>query len=79
LLRLRAAKHAGNTAVRVVFQYFGVNSALAAAAAQAKCAPALVKPGAEVREYSDRDRAKTAVGCAGEGFMDELVSVSAWC
>jgi hypothetical protein len=58
---------------------FGVNSALPAAAAQAKCAPALVKPGAEVREYSDRDRAKTAVGCAGEGFMDELVSVSAWC
>jgi len=76
---LRAAKHAGNTAVRVVFQYFGVNSALAAAAAQAKCAPALVKPGAEVREYSGRERAKTAVGCAGEGFMDELVSVSAWC
>jgi len=65
--------------VRVVFQYFGVNSALAAAAAQAKCAPALVKPGAEVREYSGRDRAKTAVGGAGEGFMDELVSVSAWC
>ena len=65
--------------MRVVFQYFGVNSALGAAAAQAKCAPALVKPGAEVREYSGRERAKTAVGCAGEGFMDELVSVSAWC
>jgi hypothetical protein len=65
--------------VRVVFQYFGVNSALAAAAAQAKCAPALVKPGAEVREYLDRDRAKTADGCAGDGFMDELVSVSARC
>jgi len=46
--------------VRVVFQYFGVNSALAAAAAQAKCAPALVKPGAEVREYSDWVQAKTA-------------------
>jgi hypothetical protein len=65
--------------VRVVFQYFGVNSALAAAAAQAKCAPALVKPGAEVREYSDWVQAKTADGCAGDGFMDELVSVSAWC
>jgi hypothetical protein len=65
--------------VRVVFQYFGVNSALAAAAAQAKCAPALVKPGAEVREYSDRDRAITADGGAGDGFMDELVSVSARC
>jgi hypothetical protein len=76
---LGGRQHAGNTAVRVVFQYFGVNSALAAAAAQAKCAPALVKPGAEVREYSDWVRAKTADGCAGDGFMDELVSVSAWC
>jgi hypothetical protein len=46
---------------------------------QAKCAPALVKPGAEVREYSGRVQAKTADGCAGEGFMDELVSVSGWC
>jgi len=58
---------------------FGVNSALRAAAAQAKCAPALVKPGAEVREYSDRDQAKTADGCAGDSSMGKLVSVSARC
>ena len=65
--------------MRVVFQYFGVNSALAAAAAQAKCAPALVKPGAEVREYSDWVQAKRRTVAQGDGFMDELVSVSAWC
>ncbi len=44
--------------MRGVFEYFGVNSPLAARARQAKCAPALVKSGIEVREYSDGVQAR---------------------
>ena len=65
--------------MRGLFEYFGVNSPLPARVAQAKCAPALVKPGAVVREYSDEVAAIRQSVPAGEGSMDELVSVSGWC
>jgi hypothetical protein len=59
---------AGNTLARGLFEYFGVNSPLAAGAAQAKCAPALVKSGAVVREYSEEVEGRMAVSCGWQAL-----------